>query len=355
MKIVSLVGARPQFIKEAVIGEDLKKRGIKEVLVNSGQHYDFNMSDVFFQTLNIRTPDYNLNIKSENHGEMTAKIMIKFEKIVKRENPDIILVYGDTNTTLAGAIVGVKLGIKIAHIESGVRSYPFDTPEEINRVLTDKISTYLFCSSIKAKLNLQKEGINKNVYYTGDVLYDLYLKMRRKFKLDLIKKLNLKEDKYIVTTIHRDFNVDRKKQLKKILVELNKLNKKIEIVFPIHPRTKKRIDEFSLKEYLADLKVINPLDYLDLMGLVSKASFIVTDSGGLQKEAYYARKRVAVLMPDTGWIELIDNGWNKLCNSNNLHKVAFNDKEKYISSVYGEGDSGKKIVDFLLNNFGNTR
>jgi UDP-N-acetylglucosamine 2-epimerase (non-hydrolysing) len=195
MKIISLVGARPQFIKEAVIHREIKKhKNIREILVHSGQHYDFNMSDIFFEELEIRKPDYFLNVGSGLHGEMTGKIMIEFEKVVINEKPDVILVYGDTNTTLAGAIVAAKLKIPVAHVEAGIRQNPKDMPEEINRVLTDHVSNYLFCPSILAAKNLEKEGISTGVYFVGDVMYDLYLMLQKSFKYDIYNKLNLKED-----------------------------------------------------------------------------------------------------------------------------------------------------------------
>jgi UDP-N-acetylglucosamine 2-epimerase (non-hydrolysing) len=185
MKVVSLIGARPQFIKEAILCEQLKARNIDEVVVNSGQHYDHNMSDVFFSSLNIKQPKYNLNVGSGKHGEMTAKIMIEFEKVLEKEKPDIVLVYGDTNTTLAGAIVASKMKIKTGHIEAGLRMLPKDMPEEINRVLVDSIADLMFCPSQKAVDNLRAEGKNKGVYFTGDVMFDLYLKMEKSFKYDV--------------------------------------------------------------------------------------------------------------------------------------------------------------------------
>lgn len=238
-KIISLVGARPQFVKEAVLHKEFLNTSVNEVLVHSGQHYDANMSDVFFEVLGIRKPDYFLNVGSGNHGEMTGKIMIEFEKIVIQEKPEIILVYGDTNTTLAGAIVGAKLKIPVAHIEAGIRQEPKDMPEEINRVVTDHVSTFLFCPSQKAVENLYKENINAEIHFTGDVMYDLYLLMEGKFKYDSFKKLVLNPDEYVLVTLHRDFNVDNIEKLSSILKELQKVNEKKKVVFPIHPRTRK--------------------------------------------------------------------------------------------------------------------
>lgn len=354
MKIISLVGARPQFIKEAILAKEFKKRNIKEILVHSGQHYDINMSSAFFKELNIKKPDYYLKVGSGNHAEMTGKIMIAFENIVLKEKPNFIIVYGDTNTTLAGAITGAKLKIPIAHIEAGIRMKPKDMPEEINRVLVDRISSFLFCPSDQAIKNLKKEGIiGKNVINTGDIMYDLYLTMEKIFKYDIYHDFQLNKNKFVVVTLHRDYNVDNKKILKNILIQLQKINKEIKIIFPIHPRTKKRINEFKLLNYLKKIKTIEPLDYLNLMGLIKKSYKVITDSGGLQKETYFAHKHSVVLMPDTGWRELITNKWNILANENNLYNKVFskNWKSKYIPNIYGVGNAGQKIVNILQRNY----
>jgi len=351
MKLISLIGARPQIIKEAILNKEFQKKGIKEILVHSGQHYDFNMSDVFFQVLNIRKADYNLGVGSATHAQMTAKTMIEFEKVVLKEHPDIILVYGDTNTTLAGAIVGAKLKIPVAHVEAGIRQEPKDMPEEINRVLTDRISKYLFCPSELAVNNLKKEGITEGVYFTGDIMYDLFLKMKPYFKEDIIDKFNLEANKYIVTTIHRDFNTDSKEKLENILKELDKISKEIKVVFPVHPRTKKRIDEFNLNKYTKDIILIEPLDYLSMMGLVQKSLLVITDSGGLQKEAYFAGKRAIVVMPDTGWRELTQAGWNVLSEpdeiKNKMDYITNNKIASNVENIYGDGNTGEKIVKMI--------
>lgn len=349
MKIISLVGARPQYIKEAIINHELRKRGLSEILVNSGQHYDTNMSGIFFKSLAIKAPDYNLKVGSGKHGEMTGKIMAKFEEVVETEKPDIILVYGDTNTTLAGALVAAKLKIKLAHVEAGLRMLPKDMPEEINRVLTDRISDLLFCPSRKNMGNLKNEGITKGVYLTGDVTYDLFLGTKPSFKYDYIDKLGLKENNYIVATIHRDYNVDFKNKLRKILKNLDLISRKVKVVFPLHPRTKKRISEFGLEHLLKNIAAVDPIDYLDLMGLVSKSQKVITDSGGLQKEAYFAGKPGLVLMPDTGWVELIESGYNLLCDEENLAEKTFSHSVSFfIPGIYGDGNAGRKIVDLIL-------
>ena len=351
VKLISLIGARPQIIKEAILNQELEKEGIEEILVHSGQHYDFNMSDVFFKVLNIKKASYNLGIGSGTHAEMTGKTMIEFEKVVLKERPDIILVYGDTNTTLAGALVGSKLKIPVAHVEAGIRQEPKDMPEEINRVLTDHVSKYLFCPSKLAMNNLKKENIKEGVYFTGDIMYDLFLKMKPYFDETIINKFSLEENKYVVTTIHRDFNTDNKSNLKAILKELDEISKEIKVVFPIHPRTKKRIEEFDLKQYTKNILMIEPLDYLSMMGLVQKSLFVITDSGGLQKEAYFARKRAIVVMPDTGWRELTDAGWNILSKADEIKDkmecIINNEIDSKTENIYGDGNAGEKIAGLI--------
>jgi len=348
MKVVSLVGARPQFIKEAVLNKAFKKAGIEEIIVNSGQHYDYNMSDIFFKTLGIQSPNYNLKVGSGLHGEMTGKIMLEFEKLVIDLKPDVILVYGDTNTTLAGALVAAKLKIKVGHVEAGIRMLPKDMPEEINRVLTDRISTYLFCPTQSAIENLKKEGIEEGVFFTGDVTYDLYLQTQDKFDYKVCDDLGLGENTYYVVTLHRDYNVDDKKRLEEILNALKDLSSQSRIVFPMHPRTKKRIEDFGLTDLIQNFDILEPIDYLSMMGLVKKSKAIVTDSGGLQKESYYAGKPAFLLMPDPAAHELVELGMNFLCEPSTLMDDIQKVKSyKHIKGIQGDGDAGNKIVDIL--------
>lgn len=350
MKVISLIGARPQFIKASVVSEALSKTGVKEVIVNSGQHYDANMSDVFFNSLKIPAPGYNLSVGSGSHGAMTAKIMIAFEEVVLAEKPDCIIVYGDTNTTLAGALVAAKLKIPTAHIEAGVRMLPKDMPEEINRVLVDRVSKLLFCPTQKAVQNLRSEGIVDGVYFVGDVMYDVFLKIQPAFKHDLIHQYGLTPGNYVVATIHRDYNVDKPDVLKKILQQLSAINDECKVVFSIHPRTRKRIEEYNLKEWVSDLVITEPLDYPDLMGLIDCCKNVVTDSGGLQKESYFAQKQSVVVMPDTGWQELIDRKINMLsspdCVYNTWKSLSPNNFEQ---NIYGSGESAQKISDILTS------
>lgn len=353
MKILSIIGARPQFVKEAIVQNEISKfNDIKEVVVHTGQHYDENMSGIFFEVLNMKKPEYNLGVSASSHGEMTGKMLIELEKIMIKENPDLVLLYGDTNSTLAGAIAASKLKINIAHVEAGLRQKPKDMPEETNRVLTDRISTYLFSPSDTGIENLKNEGITQGVYFTGDVMYDIFLKMRPKFDYTLMERLGLKENKFIMMTLHRDFNVDIKEKLEIILKEVNSVSRKIKVVLPIHPRTKKRIKEFGLENLINDIMVIEPIDYLQLMGLTAKCLKVVTDSGGYQKEAYFASKQAVIIMPDTGWRELTDFGLNVLSDENNIYNNVMSDKKvNYVQDIYGDGKAAERIVSILRNDY----
>ena len=348
MRVVSLIGARPQYIKEAVLNKAFKKAGIEEIIVNSGQHYDYNMADIFFEKLGIKAPDYNLKVGSGLHGEMTAKIMIEFEKLMIDIKPDVVLVYGDTNTTLAGAIVATKLKIKLAHVEAGIRMFPKDMPEEINRTLTDRVSNLLFCPSELAVENLKKEGITQGVSFTGDVMYDLYLQSKEHFDYSLYESLKLEDGKYVLVTLHRDYNVDDKEKFGEILKALDELAKETRVIFPIHPRSRKKAEEFGYGNLLEKLDILEPIDYLSLMGLLVHCKNVVTDSGGLQKESYYAQKPAYLLMPDPAWHELVKFEMNILCEPHNLlEKMSQEGEYNYVPNIYGNGDAGTKIVEIL--------
>lgn len=355
-KVVSLVGARPQFIKEAVIGAEVRRRNAwNHILVHSGQHYDANMSDIFFTELDMKQPDYFLGVGSGLHGRQTAEVLTKFEELLLNEKPDLVLVYGDTNTTVAGAMAASKLKIPVAHVEAGIRQNPKDMPEEINRVLTDHISKYLFCCSDLAAKNLEREGITEGVFVVGDVMYDLYLKMKPKFTpKETREQYGLEKDRYIIATLHRDFNVDNQDSLKNILEGLVQVKKEtgLEILLPLHPRTRKRIAEFGLQRLIENLKATEPIGYLDLMSLTQDCAAVVTDSGGYQKEAYYAGKRAVVVMPDTGWRELTKAGWNRLSipESKFIKNMLADslDTNKYLKNIFGNGDAGENIVEAIL-------
>lgn len=351
MKVLSIIGARPQFVKEAIMQIAFQEANIEEVLVHTGQHYDQNMSEIFFDIFNMKKPKYNLGINGLSHGEMTGQMIIELEKIMQKENTEAIVLYGDTNSTLAGAIAASKMGIKIIHIEAGLRQNPKSMPEEINRVLTDRIATYLFTPSILGIENLKKEGIWKNVIFSGDVMYDVFLKMKQKFDYNLIDKLKLKQNEYIMMTLHRDFNVDNKFILEGILKEVKKITKEIKVVLPIHPRTQKRIQQFGLESYIKDIEVIEPIDYLSLMGLTEHCFKAITDSGGYQKETYFMHKQACVVMPDTCWRELIDCNWNTLSDHMSLYNDITADKKVVCPlNIYGEGNAAEKIGNYLKKN-----
>ncbi len=349
VKILSIIGARPQFVKEAIIQFELNKmEGVEEVLVHTGQHYDENMSGSFFKSLSIKEPNYNLGISGATHGKMTGEMLMRLEELMMAEEPDLVLLYGDTNSTLAGALAAAKLKIDVAHVEAGLRQEPKDMPEELNRVLTDRISKYLFVPSEYGMRNLKKEGIERGVYFTGDVMYDVFLKMKDSFDTDYYKKLGLEKNGYMIMTMHRDFNVDNPVILEPLLRGVDRIAREIPVVFPIHPRTNKMIRSFGFESFLQNVMVLEPIDYLKLMGLTVHAKAAITDSGGFQKETYFAGKRALVLMPDTSWIELVDQGVNLLVNGINLYDSYKSLTETQIEpGIYGNGDAARKIVEIL--------
>jgi len=357
-KVVSLVGARPQFIKEAMINCAVREAGAWDhVLVNSGQHYDFNMAGTFFDELAIPKPKYNMGIGSGTHAEQTADAMRKFEEILLEEKPDLVLLYGDTNTTLAGAITAAKLHIPIAHVEAGPRTYNKLFPEEINRVLTDHISDLLFaCTQLNVE-NLKKEGIEQGVFNTGDVMYDLYIKMSGKLNPnEEMKKYGLSRGEYLIATIHRDFNTDDPNVFGSILSGLNAAIRtfNIKVLLPLHPRARKRIAEFGLGGLLNDIIVTEPLGYLELMSLTQTARFVITDSGGFQKESYWAGKRGLLVTPQ-GWQEITDTGWHMLVGnpaSVDWERLIEHILEPfdYPSNIFGDAHAAEKIVKITADN-----
>ncbi len=354
-KVISLVGARPQFVKEAMIYREVQRLSPwNHVLVHSGQHYDAAMSGSFFDQLSIKQPDHFLSVGSGAHGAMTASALEKFEKVLFDEKPDMVLVYGDTNTTVAGALAASKLKIPVAHVEAGIRQSPKDMPEEINRVVTDHLSRYLFTCSETAVENLKNEGIINGVHNVGDVMYDLYRIMEPNFDRSATESLSLAPGRFILVTLHRDFNVDDRLTLTEILSGLSKLGKHLglEVAFPAHPRTAKRIGEFGLSSLTDGIRVLNPVGYFQLMGLAKDCAFSVTDSGGFQKEAVFAGKRALVVMPDTGWRELTDCGWNLLVDpkADDIVEKGLALAKEEVSvppTPYGDGHAAEKIVTTL--------
>jgi UDP-GlcNAc3NAcA epimerase len=348
MKILTVIGARPQFIKAAAVSNVIRKAH-EEILVHTGQHYDENMSKVFFEELNIPKPDYNLEVGSGNHGKQTGTMLIKLEEIYEKEMPDLVLVYGDTNSTLAGALCASKLLIPVAHIEAGLRSFNMNMPEEQNRILTDHLSKYLFVPTESAVNNLKNEGMKKGLYNVGDVMYDavLHFKNLAKEKSSIINKLSLIANQYILTTIHRAENTNDINRLKNIIESLNECDKTV--VLPLHPRTKKYMDGYGLK-FNKNIKVIEPIGYLDMISLEMHAEKIVTDSGGVQKEAFFMRKPCITMRDETEWVETVENGWNVIVGTNKdkiLGSIVNFVPERPQEDIFGDGKAANKILEII--------
>jgi len=352
MKIVSIVGARPQFIKIAPLSKELKKKH-QEIIIHTGQHYNSRMSQLFFDELKINKPDYNLKIGSGNHSKQTGEMLIKIGEILIKEKPNLVLVYGDTNSTLAGALAASKLHITIGHIEAGLRSFKKTMPEEINRIITDHISDLFFCPTQNAVDLLKKEGITKRVYFTGDVMYDSTIqniKVAWK-KSTIMEKLNIVTNEYLLVTVHRAENTDNEKNLISIFNAFLKNDQKI--IIPLHPRTLKYIKLYGLYNKIKRSKniiIINPVSYLDMLMLEKNAKKVITDSGGVQKEAYFLKTPCITLRNETEWIETVKDKWNILvsCNKNKISQAIerFNPKTAQ-HNYFGNGDAVKKIVSII--------
>ena len=346
MKIVTILGARPQFIKASALSNLIKKqKKIKEIIIHTGQHYDYQMSNIFFKELKVPKPNYNLNIKSKFHGEMTGKMISGIEKILLKEEPNYTIVYGDTNSTLAGALAAQKLQIPIIHIEAGLRSYNKNMPEELNRVLTDHCSSILFVPSKIAEQNLKHEGIKKNIFNVGDVMYDLFKSVFSKLK----KNKNVYE---ILVTIHRAENTNCKMKMVNIIKNLNELSNKYSILFPLHPRTKNLLKEYKILKFLdSRIKVVNPISYINTMYYLKYAKFLVTDTGGMQKEAFFSKTQTLTVRDETEWKETIDLGWNRLVKP--IENQIFFKTEKFLNfygkkrNVYGNGNAAKLILNTI--------
>ncbi len=353
MKILTIVGARPQFIKAAAISREISKhKDIKEVILHTGQHFDKNMSDVFFKQLKIPNPNYNLNICNLSQGAMVGEMLKGIEEVLIQEKPDYVLVYGDTNSTIAGALAAKKLFIKVAHVEAGLRSYNMRMPEEINRILTDRISNILFCPTEQSVENLIKEGFENfdcKVVKSGDVMYDsaLYYKNINEEQSDIISRLDLKD--FILCTIHREENTDNLNKLQTIIEGLNRINREIKIILPLHPRTKEVIKRNNIK---VNFEVIEPISYFDIIKLLSHCKLVMTDSGGLQKEAFFFKKNCIVLREETEWIELTENGFCITSGTDSdkiyqCYKDIINKTSDFNMNLYGRGDASKIIVKVL--------
>lgn len=360
MKILTIVGARPQFIKASAVSRALAAvPDIHETLVHTGQHYDYGMSEVFFDELNIPQPHYNLGIGSGTHGQQTGKMLIEIEQVLLKEKPDIVVVYGDTNSTLAGAIAAAKLHISIAHVEAGLRSFNRQMPEEINRVLTDHVSDYLFTPTDIAAQHLKEEGLNPaKIFPVGDVMYDvaLYSSQKAEKYSHILETLNLKPKSFCLTTIHRAENTDNHQRLKNIFDALIELSKTILVVLPLHPRTRKALKETDYFEQVEQsMQLIEPIGYLDMINLERNARLILTDSGGVQKEAFFFKVPAIVLRDETEWIELLDIGFNRLVPPSNklkmltaiLEHLSLDVARHKFPNLYGDGNAADKISKII--------
>jgi UDP-GlcNAc3NAcA epimerase len=348
MKIASIVGVRPQFVKASVVSRELRKNH-EEILIHTGQHYDYEMNKIFFEELCIPEPDHYLMVGSGSHGYQTGEMLRKIEEILLNEKPDLVLTYGDTNSTIAGALAASKLGIKNAHVESGLRSFDKSMPEEINRILTDHCSDILFCPTQNAVDNLKREGITKNVYLTGDVMVDslLFNKEIAEIQSSILSDLNLKNKDYVVATIHRASNTDNKENLQNITEAFQELNENI--IFPVHPRTEKLLKSYGLYEHVnSSVTLIEPLGFLDFIKLMNHAKMIITDSGGVQKEAYILKVPCVTLRENTEWIETIEDGWNVLAGSDKgkILETITQFKPSIIKHLnrFGDGTASNKIA-----------
>lgn len=365
LKIISLVGARPQFVKAAALSRIFNlhySHKVDEIIVHSGQHYDNKMSTVFFKELEIPLPKYNLGVGSGSHANQTAEATIKLEKILINEEPDCLIVYGDTNTTLAGTLAASKLNIPIAHIESGLRSFNQTMPEEINRIITDALSTFLFCPTEESVKNLNhlksdKKGatssLNPWVENVGDIMLDSSLFYSNKASNEILTRLEIQPNGYVLATLHRDFNTDNKKRLKDIFSTLNKLGERLTIVMPLHPRTVQKLKEHNLQE-LNNIKIIPPVSYLEMLALESNSKFIITDSGGVQKEAFFFKKPSLILRKETEWIEIVDNGNALLCDAD-PEKITqgfihwMSNPQLIYPDFYGKGNTAELICNTIVN------
>lgn len=358
-KIVTIVGARPQFVKVAPVSRMLRQ-SYQEILVNTGQHYDFNMSDVFFEELHIPRPDYNLEVGSHSHGKQTGSMLESIEALLIKEKPDGVLVYGDTNSTLAGALAASKLHIPLFHIEAGLRSYNKQMPEEINRIITDHVSSLLFAPTETAVHNLKLENIISNVHLSGDVMYDAvlynYALAKRRFG---INRYGLSMRSYYLCTIHRAENTDQPGRLKAIVQAL--VNLELPVIMPLHPRTHKLLQDQGLMEAIHKQKqihLIEPVSYLEMLMLEMEAQGIITDSGGVQKEAYFAKVPCYTLRDETEWVETVHTGWNTLVNPFTMDLNAIIKQKplaRYQENLYGDGNASLKIVKELNTYFESSR
>lgn len=356
-KILTVIGARPQFIKAAAVSRVIREKfaaQVEEVLVHTGQHYDHNMSEVFFEELGIPAPKHNLAIAGGNHGAMTGRMLEAIERVLLDEQPDWVLVYGDTNSTLAGVLAAAKLHIPVAHVEAGLRSFNMRMPEEINRIVTDRLSTRLFCPTEAAIKCLQAEGITQGVFNVGDVMYDVALGCladANQRKTAILSAYGLKEKQFVLATCHRAENTDDAGRLREICLGLADVATEWEVLLPVHPRTRKMIAEQGLADMLGKVRLVEPLSFLEMLVLEQAARVIVTDSGGVQKEAFFYQVPCVTMRDETEWVETVELGWNTLVGAKRdlIRQAVLNGTSGQQGHCpYGDGRAGEKILEILL-------
>ena len=354
MKVVTIIGARPQFVKAAVVSRVFAASSeIEEVIVHTGQHFDANMSDVFFEEMAIPKPHYNLDVNGLSHGAMTGQMIEKIEKVLLEEKPDWVLVYGDTNSTIAGALAARKLHIKVAHVEAGLRSFNMDMPEEINRILTDRISNVLFCPTAMAVNNLRREGFENfdcTIIKNGDVMQDAALFYANRAR----KPLQEIPQSFILSTVHRAENTDDVNKLESIFAALEEIVRHEPVVLPLHPRTRNKLNAIGFDFEDSGICFIPPVGYLEMVWLLKNCDLVMTDSGGVQKEAYFFNKYCITMREETEWVELVDGGFNMLVGSDRqrivdgVNHFLVKKPNGFEKKLYGNGDAGNKILDELL-------
>ena len=351
-KVISIVGARPQFIKAATLSRQFRLLGVQESIIHTGQHFEANMSDIFFREMEIPKPAYQLDIHTLSHGAMTGRMIEGIEKALQVEKPDGVVLYGDTNSTLAGALAASKLRIPVVHVEAGLRSFDMTMPEEVNRVLTDRVSSILFCPTETAVNNLNREGFDNmpaRIVNSGDVMYDaaLYYEDKAQLKSDILRRIGTK--KFVLATIHREENADSPEKLRSIIAGLNEIHKQIPVVVPLHPRTRNILaQQYILPNFI----IIDPVGYFDMIMLLKNAELVITDSGGVQKEAFFFGKQCITLREQTEWIELVEKGFNVLVGSDSRRLIfAFNSfstqESDFSANLYGNGHAAKTIAEII--------
>jgi UDP-GlcNAc3NAcA epimerase len=356
-KILTVIGARPQFIKASAVSRRLRDpafAALSEAIVHTGQHYDEAMSGAFFRELEIPAPRWNLEVGSGTHGEQTGRMMVGLERVVSEHKPGLLLVYGDTNSTLAGALVAAKAGVPLAHVEAGLRSFRHAMAEEVNRVVTDRLSDLLFCPTSQAAENLQAEGRSKGVHHVGDVMYDAFLHLRQRARGDALGRHGVEAGRYVLATVHRAESTDDPARLSALFAGLGRASKAAPVVLPLHPRTQKRLAAANIAPE-ASIRIVDPLPHGELIALVSSAAAIATDSGGLQKEAYFAAVPCVTLRDETEWVETLADGWNRLPAltpegiARAIEEAMARPREPRPAQLYGDGDTAGRILGILAD------